>query len=955
MKNKFSFQFLSSFPGRTREHTYLFLFSFVFYLFISLSISAQDFKLDANIPVSPDIKIGKLDNGLTYYIKVNKKPENRAELRLAINAGSVLEDDDQQGLAHFLEHMAFNGTKNFQKSELVDYLESIGMRFGPDLNAYTGFDETVYMLQIPTDSISIMDKAFQILEDWAHQVTMEDEEIDKERGVIVEEWRLGRGAHARLRDKVLPVILHESQYAERLPIGKMNIVENFEYETLRRFYKKWYRPDLIAIVAVGDFDPAYIEEKIRAHFGHILLSEDAPERTNYTLPDHEETLFAIATDPEATGSSITVYHKLDVQEESKIGDYQRMLAENLYNTMLNRRFHELLQQAEPPFLYARSSKGGFVRTKDAYTLGASVTDNGILAGLEALLIESERVKKYGFTQSELDRAKISMLRRMEQSYAERDKTESRRYAAEYIRNYFTGEPIPGIELEFEYQKYFLPQITLEEINHLGVKWMSEKNRVITVSAPEKEGLILPGEEELANVFTSVAAFNITPYEDKLKDIPLFEKKLDPVAITGEKYIEEIDVTEWQLANGIKVILKPTDFQNDEIVFTASSPGGNSLVADKDYVAAVSATAIIKQSGVADFNMIELGKLLTGKIARVTPWIGELEEGFMGSASPRDLETMFQLIHLYFYVPRVDSTAFASYKYRIQEYIKNRHLNPKAAYQDTIQVTMSQYNFRRRPWGEKLFSEMDMDKSLAIYKDRFADASDFTFVFVGNFTPDSLKPFVETYLATLPDKQRKEKWQDTGIETPDGLIKKVVKKGIEEQSQVQIHYSGDFDWSVANDYYLNSMVKVLQIKLREVLREDLGGTYSVRTSAFSSRYPRQTYRIIVSFGSDPARVDELVRNVNEQIDSLKTVLVDELYLTKVKESQLRAREKNEKENNFWLNKLETYYFHEWDPRDIIRYEELFVNGLNREIIRATAEKYFDKKNVAQFLLFPEEGN
>jgi zinc protease len=935
------------------KFSYIILFSFVFFLLSFLTITAQDINLEDQIPVSPDIKIGKLENGLTYYIRVNKKPENRAELRLAVNAGSILEDDDQQGLAHFVEHMAFNGTKNFKKSELVDYLESIGMRFGPDLNAYTSFDETVYMLQIPTDSISIMNKAFQILEDWAHQVSFEDEEIDKERGVIVEEWRLRRGAGARLFDKILPVILHDSRYAERLPIGKVDVLENFEYKTLRRFYQKWYRPELMAVVVVGDVDPVEIESKIKTHFGRIPLGKERAERKKYLVPDHDETMVAIATDPEATGSAVRVYYKMDVQEESKVGDYRRMLVENLYNSMLNRRFQELLQQPEPPFLYAMSSKSGLVRTKDAYTLGASVKDNGIEEGLEALLIESKRVKKYGFTQTELERAKTSTMRRMEQANMERDKTESRGYAAEYIRNFLTGEPIPGIELEFEYYKLFLPGISLEEVNRLGAMWMSEKSRVITVTAPEKEELNIPTEEELFAVYKKVAAMEIMPYEDKLNDTPLFAKELTPVPVTEKKYIEEIDVTEWKLSNGIKVILKPTDFQNDEILFSAYSPGGLSLVEDQDYVAASSATSIIKQSGVANFNMIELGKLLTGKIARVTPWIGELEEGFSGAASKRDLETMFQLIYLFFYEPRVDSTAFASYTYRLQEYIKNRDADPESAYSDTIQTTMSQNNFRRRPWSEELISEMDMNKSLAIYHDRFADASDFTFIFVGNFSPDSLQHFIETYMANLPDLERKETWRDRGVETPDGLIKKVVKKGIEEKGEVQIHYSGDFEWSALNDYYLRAMTQVLQIKLREVLREDLGGTYNVRASAFSSKYPRQTYRIIISFGCDPTRVDELVNSVNEQIDSLKTEVVDELYLTKVKESQLRAREKNEKENNFWLNKLESYYFHGWDPRDIMKYEEMYVNTLTRKIIQSTAKKYFDRKNVAQFVLLPEE--
>jgi len=447
-----------------------FFYFLIFTFYFSTILIATDIDPEMVIPVDSQIKIGKLDNGLTYYIRENKKPENRAELRLVVNAGSVLESEEQQGLAHFLEHMAFNGTKNFEKQELVDYLESIGMRFGPDLNAYTIFDETVYMLQIPTDSAAIMENAFQILEDWSYQVSLEGEGIDKERGVIVEEWRLRRGAMARMRDHQYPILFHNSRYAERIPIGKMDIIENFEYEVLREFYKKWYRPDLMAVIAIGDFDSDNIENLIKTHFNRVPKPETQIERPFYAVPDHDQVLYAIVSDPEATGSGITIYYKHEVAKEQKVKDYYRMLVESLYNLLLNKRFQEIVQQAEPPFLYGRSSNGSFVRTKDYYALSAAVKDDGITEGLKTLLVEAERVKQFGFTHSELERGQTQMMRSIERAYEERDKSESGRYASEYIRNFLTGEPIPGIEFEYEMQQKYLPLITLAEVNEIGTKF-----------------------------------------------------------------------------------------------------------------------------------------------------------------------------------------------------------------------------------------------------------------------------------------------------------------------------------------------------------------------------------------------------------------------------------------------------------------------------------------------------
>jgi len=924
-------------------------------LFCNQSDVSQNspFSLSANLPLDPQVKTGKLENGLKYYIRVNKKPEDRAELRLVVNAGSVLEDDDQQGLAHFCEHMAFNGTKHFAKQELVDYLESIGMRFGPDLNAYTSFDETVYMLQIPTDSMKIIENAFQILEDWAHNVSYDDKEIDKERGVIIEEWRLGRGAESRMRDKQFPILFKDSRYAVRLPIGKKNILDSFKHNTLRRFYKDWYRPDLQAVIAVGDFDPQQIESLIRQHFASIPSRKNERKRVVFPVPDNKGTLFAIASDPEATRTSVSIYYKMDLQPQRTIADYRRQIVESLYNSMLNQRFSEKLQQANPPFLYAYSGKGRFVRTKEVYLLSAGVKDNTIPRGLEALLTEAFRVKKYGFTETELARMKKEMMRDMEKSFRERDKTESRNYVSEYTRNFLEDEPIPGIENEYEYYKKLMPGIRLNEVNKLASEWIKDANRVVLVNSPQKTGIKIPTEKDLLAVIHSVEKKKIAAYVDKVSDEPLVRNKPQAGKIVHEEKIPELGLTQWKLSNGIRVVLKPTDFKNDEILFTSFSPGGNSLVKDKDYIAAVTATAVISEGGLGSFNKIELQKKLSDKVVRVSPFITSLTEGISGSCSPQDMETMFQLIYLYFTAPRMDSTAFQSYKMRMKGFIENRSARPETAFRDTIQVTMAQHHFRARPWSLALLDEMSLSKSFRIYKQRFADAGDFTFFFVGNFDPQKLKQDVATYLGGLSAARQHESWKDPGIEPPKGVVEKKVVKGMAPKSQVRFMFTGPYHWSRQNNYDLRSMVSVLKIKLREVLREDLGGTYGVSVWASTSKYPKEEYTLGISFGCAPDRVEELSKNVFVQIDSLKKYPPTEIYLHKVKETQLRKNETDLKQNRFWLRQLNAYYFTGLDPRVLLQYPKL-VDQLNAGTIRATAEKYFNMKNYVRVVLFPKSG-
>ncbi len=753
-------------------------------------------------------------------------------------------------------------------------------------------------------------------------------------------------------EKQAPTLFKDSRYAERMTIGKKAVLDTFNHDTLRGLYQKWYRPELMGFVAVGDFDPVWIERLVVEHFSSLTTAADAPERTVYPVPDHEETLFAIATDPEATGSAVNVIYKLPVQSQGTVGTYRRSLIESIYHSMLNKRLNELLQQAEPPFLYGYSSQGQFVRSKGFFILGAGVADNGFDKGLEALLTEASRVRQFGFTQSELRREKVVMLRGMEQAYRERDKSRSGGFASEYVRHLLKGEPIPGIRKEFELHQQLLPGIELEEVNKLASAWVGEENRVIMVDAPEKPDLEVPGEEDLLAVFARVKEKVIEPYEDDVSDEPLVPDVPEPAEIVERGEIPELGVTTWRLSNGIRVSLKPTDFQNDQILFEGYSPGGHSLVTDEDYIAATTATTVVEQGGVAEFSLIELQKKLAGKVVSVSPWIGGLREGISGSASPEDLQTMFELVYAYVTTPRADPETFQAYQTRMRGFIENRSASPEAVYGDTVSVTMAQYHYRARPWSVDLIEEMDLEKSMAIYSERFADTSDFTFVFVGNFTLEGMEPLVRTYIGGLPAGNRSETWRDVGIDAPRGGVEKTVQRGLEPKSRSRIFFNGPFDFDGwRNDFTLEAMGDVLQLKLREVLREDLGGTYSVGVGASASHYPEEEYSISLGFGCDPDRVEELTGVVFEQIDSLKTVGTTDFYLDKVKEIAKRNREVAMKENRFWLNGLGWVDFHGLDPLRYLHYSDM-VDSVTVEAVQEAAQQYFDTSNYARFVLLPE---
>jgi zinc protease len=913
---------------------------------------ARTASLDQKLPIGPHVEVGEFENGLRYYIRVNKRPENRAELRLVVNAGSILEDDDQQGLAHFCEHMAFNGTKNFAKHKLIEFMESIGMRFGPGLNAYTSFDETVYMLTVPTESPEIMETAFQILGDWSHAFLFEDEEIDKERGVIIEEWRLGRGAGARMRDKQFPILFKGSQYAERLPIGKKEIIENFKHKVLKRFYKDWYRPDLMAVIVVGDFDKSTIKGLIDKHFSTLPKRKKERPRRTFQVPDHKETLFAIATDKENTRASVSVYHKLPLREQETVGSYRERIAEALYNRMLNQRFNELARKPDPPFIYASSSRGIFIRSKEIYALNASVKEEGIARGLEALLTESKRVSRFGFVESELERQKQEVLRWIEQAYTEREKTESYQFVSEYIRNFLQDEPIPGIEYEFELYKRFVPEISLKEINSLGKDWLTEHNRVIMVSAPEKEGLKVPTEEELLAVFDAVEEKEIEPYVDTVLAQPLLPEIPEPGEIAQTKNLEEVGITEWELSNGVHVVLKPTDFKEDEIILRAASPGGISLASDEDYIPARTAAQVIASGGLGEFNAINLQKNLSGKIARINPYINELEEGLIGNASPKDLETMFQLIYLTFTAPRADAQMFEVLKDQMKTRYRNMSASPMFVFYQTLAILISQNHLHARPMTVESVDEMDLEKSYAFYKDRYADASDFIFIIVGSFDLETIKPLVERYLGALPSIDREESWKDAGIEFPEGVIEKTIQKGLEPQSQIGIVFNGPFQYDQLHRNAINGMTMVLQTRLRKIIREELGGTYGVMVDPSYNKVPNQEYMITINFGTDPERVDELGKVVFREIEKLKREGVTPAEVNDVKKAFYRQVETGIKTNNWLATQLYHRYTNDEDPTALFSYNKT-LEQITPELLQKAAQTYLNTENYVKLILLPEK--
>jgi zinc protease len=917
-----------------------------------LSVALPARAQDERIPLDSAVRTGTLPNGLQYYIRRNARPENRLELRLVINAGSVLEDDDQKGLAHFVEHMLFNGTRRFAKNEIIAYLESIGVRFGADLNAYTGFDETVYILPVPTDKPGLVERSFDVLEDWAGGALFDSSEVVKERGVVMEEWRSGLGAGSRIRDKQFPVLFHGSKYADRLPIGDTTILKTATPSPLRRYYTDWYRPNLMAVIAVGDYDPDRVEALIRERFGRLTNPATPRPRPQVAVPGHDSTLVTIVTDAEEQVSSIQLIYKHPPAPLVRLADYRTLLARRLYNQMLNARLTEITRKPDAPFAFASSSYGGFVRGTDVYFLSATVKDGGIQTGLEAMLREAQRVDRHGFLPAELERAKASLLRGLESAYAEREKSESGDYAAEYINHFLTAEPTPGIAWEFNAARQVLPAVTLDDVNALGRRWITDVNRVMAVSAPTGPQAAVPSESALLAVFARVDGEQVAAWTETVSDAPLVATAPTPGRIVQETHDDSLNLTDWRLSNGIRVLVKPTDFKADEVSIRGWSPGGTSLVSDADYVNASLATLAMSRSGVATFDAVELQKKLAGKRAGANLSLGALTEEISAGGSPQDLETIMQLIYLRVTAPRRDEASFNALRAQFLPILANRNNVPEEVFQDTVILTMQQDHARAQPLTASVLQQADYNKAYEIFTNRFADASDFTFVIVGAVDLDSLKPLVAQWLGALPSTGRTETWRDVGMKSPTGVITKTVRKGVEPKAQTVVFFTGDATYDPASRYAMRSMGELLEMKLLENLREALGGTYSVRAGGSLSKAPTPEYQFTIAFGSAPEMVDSLWNTVLAVIDTVKQVGATPEELQKVREQQLRTQEVSLKENSYWLGNIAARTENGEDLRGLASYSKDFIEKLTSEQIRDAARKYLLLERYARFMLLPE---
>ncbi|WP_266362957.1 M16 family metallopeptidase [Tellurirhabdus rosea] len=910
-------------------------------------------ELKQAIPFDPTVKRGKLPNGLTYYIRKNTEPKARAELRLVVKAGAILETDEQQGLAHFLEHMAFNGTKNFPKNELINFLQSSGVRFGADLNAYTGFDETVYELPVPTDSARVFERAFQILEDWAHNITFEPDEIEKERGVVLEEARSRRSAQERMREKYFPLILNNSRYADRLPIGKLDIIRTFKPATLKQFYTDWYRPDLMAVVAVGDFDVAQVEATIREKFGRIPAVKGPKPRTEYTISPHKDTKIAIVTDPEQPNTVVQILYKRPETKEKTLLDLREGMKRSLFNTMLGDRIQELTRQADPPFLFGFSNYGSFLGNLDAFSSYVVAKDAASLKrSLNEILNENARVERYGFTETELERAKKQFMKTIERAYRERDKTRSSVYIGEYVDHFLHDDPAIGIETYYDFQKRYIGGITLGDVNNLAKDFITPDNRAVVIMAPEKEKDKLPSEADVLALVNG-AGRDVTAYVDKVVDKPLLSTLPVGGPVTNEREIREIGVTEWTLKNGVRVVLKPTNFKNDQIIFTGTSFGGTSLYGNEDFESARFASTLAHLSGVGEYNQTQLQRFLTGKSVNVGPYISETGEGVGGNTSPEDLETALQLLYAYFTTPRLDTDVIKGFLSNQRAALQNAYATPtpQKIFNDTLAAVLGNYNYRRMPLTLARLEQVKPERALQLYRDRFADASDFTFFFVGNFKEKEIRPLLEKYLGGLPVTGRKESYKDLGIRTPKGQIAKTVFKGIDPKSTVQLVFSGDFDWNPENATQVDALAEVLEIKLTEKLREEESGVYGVSVGGGYSKIPAERYSFRIGFTCAPENVEKLIAKSLETIESLKKTGADERDIAKFKAETRRETEVQLKDNGFWLGYLSSQYLNGDDPTEILREDEL-LKKVTVESTKVAANRYF-AGNYIRVVLMPEK--
>ncbi len=921
-----------------------------FFLFFLWGVQAQP--LSDTLKPDPTVKIGKLANGLTYYIQHNNEPKNRVELRLVVNAGSICEKPDQQGLAHLLEHMCFNGTEHFKKSALVDFIEASGVKFGAHLNANTSFDQTIFMLQMPTDRKTLIDSALLVLEDWAHNVRLTGTEIDKERGVVKEEWRLGLGAQDRMMKKYIPIILKGSRYAQRLPIGKMAVIDTAHYETLRSFYHTWYRPDLMAVIVVGDVDVNQMQKMIEQHFGKLKNPANEQKRIIYGLPNNKKPLVAIATDKEATMNQVVVFYKHPKQPEVTVAGFKKHLENQLISSMITARLAEITQKPSAPFMYAGAGYGGFLgRTTDAYTAFAIPKDNQIGKSLKTLLDENKRMQEYGFTETELARQKKNLMRKYERLYADRNKQKSASLANEYINNFTEKEPVPGIAEEYKLAKELIPQINLASVDTTARHWVTDTNMVVLITAPQKKGVKVPDKQQVLSIIAAEKTVQLKPYVDKVLRAPLIAQTIKPGKIVKMEKADSL-YDKWTLSNGMEVYIKPTNFKNDQVLYKAYSLGGSSLLPDDKVAITRVFTDIIDESGVGQFSGLELDKKLAGKAVSLSPFLDKLTQGFEGNASPKDLETLFKLQYLYFTKPRQDKEIFEKVITNQENLIKHLSADPKMVFYDSLSKAITSHSPRSLVIPtEKQIQSIKQADIYNIYKKQFQHAAGYKIFLVGNVDEQKLKPLVEKYLAGIPTGEALS-WEDRTPPFPKGITRVNVYKGKAPQSQVLIVMEGKYHYTPQDNLVMKALVQSLDIELREKVREEESGTYGIYVSPQLTKYPRQKYVLMTGFGCAPKNVERLTQSVFKVMEKMQQEGPDALTLKKVKETFIRSYETSVNKNSFWLDRLVDHTLLGTEIPTVKAYDAS-VEKLTAEKVKKAAKKYLPEKHYVLGVLKPEK--
>ena len=908
------------------------------------------------IPTDPNVRIGKLENGLTYYIRHNELPENRADFYIAQKVGSILEEENQRGLAHFLEHMCFNGTTNFPGKGIINWLESIGVKFGQNLNAYTSIDETVYNINnVPVIRDGIVDSCLLILHDWANDLTLAEKEIDNERGVIHEEWRTGQGAMMRMYEQALPKAFEGSKYGHRLPIGTIEVIDNFPYQALRDYYEAWYRPDQQGIVVVGDIDVDKVEAKIKEMFSPIEMPANAPKRKYEVVPDNKEPIITIAKDKEQPATLIYLWHKHPAtpnEAKGNIGYLVQSYMFNMISSMMHARLEELRQGANPPFIQAASGNNDFLlaKTTEAFVGMAMSKDDGIPTALSALVREIERARRFGFTASEYSRAKADYLRSLESAYNERDKMKNNQYVQEYVRHFIDNEPIPGIETEYALMNQLAPNIPVEAINSILPQLIKDENIVVNIFGPDKEGMVYPTEAEILDILKQTKAEEITAYVDKVSDEPLMKEtpKAGKIVKTEAGPFGSTALT---LSNGVRVVIKNTDFKADEIRMTAFSPGGTSLFDTKEAIQLRMFNSVAGLGGLGNFSNVDLEKVLAGKKVGISTSVSGLTERVNGNCSPKDFETLMQLVYLSFTAPRMDNDAFESFKQRTKASLANQEADPSTALSDTLNHEMYGNHPMAMRFKTEMVDQIDYNRIMEMYMDRFKEAGDFTFLFVGNINLDEVKPFIETYLGGLPTINRKENFKDIKMDIRKGAHKNVFEKEMKTPKATVINIiSGQCKFNPKNYLLMSMLSQTMNMVYLETIREKEGASYGVSAFGQMNCYPKEEAIFQIYFDTDPAKREKMEQIVMAEMQKVAKEGPKPEHLAKVKEFMLKQYTEQIKENGYWLNRLLDYYFNKVDMNT--GYEKL-VNEITVKDVKNFTKALLDQGNIIEVTMTAKE--